>query len=42
MTVYMEIGGDGKEYVVVETIHVFGSQEQVSELLIIQLILIIK
>ena len=42
MTVYMGIGGDDEEYVVVETICVFGPREQISELLMIQLILIIK
>ena len=32
MTVYMGIGGDGDEDVVVETIRVFGPREQVSEI----------
>lgn len=35
MTVYMGIGGDGDEDVVVETIRVFGPREQVSPLLLI-------
>ena len=35
MTVYMGIGGDTDEDVVVETIRVFGPREQVSELLIV-------
>lgn len=34
MTVYMGIGGDAEEDVVVETIRVFGPREQVSEILI--------
>ena len=39
MTVYMGIGRDSDEEVVVETIRVFGPREQVSELLIIILFL---
>ena len=36
MTVYMGIGGDGDEDIVVETIRVFGPREQVSELFVIK------
>ena len=35
MTVYMGIGGDAEEDVVVETIRVFGPREQASQLIII-------
>ena len=36
MTVYMGIGGEGEEDVVVETIHVFGLRERVSGLWILR------
>lgn len=36
MTVYMGIGGEGEEDVVVETIRVFGPREQASEMYVIR------